>query len=394
MMAPEVVMTRLRAARVFDGAQLRSDGWVDIAGDRIVAVGGEAVGGRTVGGEVAAAAASGEVVDLGDVTLAPGFVDGHCHGGGGAAFTDGAAAARTAAAMHHRHGTTTLVASLVTDGLDALERQVRALAPLVAADELAGIHLEGPWLSPAHRGAHRPDLLRDSDPVEVTRLLDAGGGAVRMVTLAPELPGGMAAVRVLADRGVLAALGHSDASYAQACEAIEAGANVATHLYNAERGMHHREPGPVPALLDDPRVVVELIADGVHVHPAMVAFAASRAAGGFVLVTDAMAAAGAADGDYLLGPLEVRVTDGVARVVATGAIAGSTLTLDRAVRFAVAEAGLPLPDVLAAATSRPARLLGRDDLGRLAAGAYADLVALDAELRVAGVMRRGDWLRR
>lgn len=373
-------MAVLRAARVFDGAQLRSGGWVEIDGDRIVAVGG------------GAATPAGDVTDLGDVTLAPGFVDGHCHGGGGAAFTDGAQAARTAAAMHHRHGTTTVVASLVTDGLDALEHQVRALAPLVEAGELAGIHLEGPWLSPAHRGAHRPDLLRDPAPVEVTRLLDAAGGTVTMVTLAPELAGGIEAVRLLADRGVLAALGHSDASYAQACTAIDAGATVATHLYNAERGIHHREPGPVPALLDAPGVVVELIADGVHVHPAMVAFAARRARGGFVLVTDAMAAAGAADGDYLLGPLEVRVTEGVARVVATGAIAGSTLTLDRAVRFAVAEAGLPLPDVLGAATSRPARLLGRDDVGRLAAGGYADLVALDAELRLVAVMRRGEWL--
>ena len=372
----------LRAARVFDGAALRDDGWVEVDGDRIVGVG------FGVRAEVPADA----VTDLGDVLIAPGFVDVHCHGGGGAAFTDGAAAARTAAARHHANGTTTVMASLVTDALEALEHQVRALAPLVEEGELAGIHHEGPWLAPAHRGAHQAGLLRYPGPADVVRLLDAGGGSVRMVTVAPELPGGPAAVRLLAERGVIAALGHSDASYAQTLGAIDAGATVATHLYNAERAIHHREPGPVPALLESERVVVELIADGVHVHPAMVAFAARRAAGGFVLVTDAMAAAGCGDGDYQLGPAAVRVTGGVARVAATGAIAGSTLTLDRAVRCAAGEAGLPLTDVLAAVTSTPARLLHREDIGRLTPGAYADLVALDAGLNVVAVLRRGEWL--
>lgn len=374
-------MAVLRAARWFSGGELRRDGWVEVAGDRIVRAGS------------GPAPAADEVTDLGDVTLAPGFVDLHCHGGGGAAFSDGPAAARTAAALHHRHGTTTVMASLVSDTLEALEAQVRALAPLVATGVIAGIHLEGPWLASDHRGAHRPELLRDPDPAGMIRLLDAGGGAVRMVTLAPELPGGIDAVRLLRRRGVVAALGHSGASYTQAAEAIEAGVRVATHLYNAQPRMHHREPGPVPALLDADGVVVELIADGVHVHPAMLAFAARRAAGGFVLVTDAMSAAGTGDGDYGLGPVEVRVSDGVARVVTTGAIAGSTLTLDRAVRFAVHEAGLPLPAVLAAVTATPAGLLGRDAIGRLAPGSYADLVVIDADLRLEGVMRRGAWLR-
>ncbi len=380
-------MTAVRAARVFTGSRLIDGGWVHVAGDRIVAVGAD---------PDPAPAEAGEPTDLGDVTLAPGFVDVHCHGGGGTAFTEGVAAARTAAAMHHLHGTTTVVASLVTDGLAALTAQVDALAPLVASGDLAGIHLEGPWLAPRHAGAHQPALLRDPDPVEVTRLLDVGGAAIAMVTVAPERPGGLAAVRLLTERGVAAALGHSDATYAQAREAIGAGARVGTHLFNAMRRPHHREPGLVLALVEDERVIVELIADGTHLHPAVLAAAARRARDRFVLVSDATAATGVGDGDFRLGPLDVTVRGGTARLTGStadaGTIAGSTLTLDRAVRHAVYDAGLPLPAVLAAATGTPARLLRRDDIGRLAPGAHADLVALDGELRVTAVMRRGSWL--
>ncbi len=205
---------------------------------------------------------------------------------------------------------------------------------------------------------HDAVVVRAPDPAEVTRLLDAGDGTVRMVTLAPELDGGLEAVAVLAHRGVIAALGHSDATYAVAQEALDAGASVATHLFNAMRPIHHREPGPVLALVEDPRAFVELIADGVHLHPAVLHWAATSAPGRFLLVTDAMGAAGAADGDYVLGPAAVQVRDGVARLASNGAIAGSTLTMDRAVRYAVQTAGLPLDDVVEAATATPARLLG------------------------------------
>ena len=270
----------------------------------------------------------------------PGFVDAHSHGGGGAAFTSGdPAEAATVLATHRAHGTTTMMASLVTDTTERLEASVRALAPLVRAGELAGIHLEGPWLSADHCGAHDPALLRAPDPAEVTRLLDAGGGAVRMVTLAPELAGGLEAVRLLADRGVIAALGHSDATYDVARQAVDAGISDATHLFNAMRPIHHREPGPVLALVDDPRVFIELVADGVHLHPEVLRWAATSAAHRFLLVTDAMSAAGAGDGDYVLGPAVVQVRDGVARLASNGAIAGSTLTMDRAVRHAVQVAG-------------------------------------------------------
>lgn len=367
----------LAAARVVTGADVLTPGWVRIEDGVLTAV----------DEGPAPAATNGEANDLGDVLLAPGFVDLHQHGGGGAAYTDGADAARTAIAAHRAHGTTSMLASLVTDTVDRLDEQIRALAPLVGTGELLGVHLEGPWLSPVHRGAHDAALLAAPRLEDVRRLLaiPAGPttdreGAVRMVTVAPELPGGLDAVRTIAAAGVLAAVGHTDATYQQGHAAIDAGARVGTHLFNGERGLHHREPGVILALLNRPEAVVELIADGVHVHPAMLAHAAASAAGGFALVTDAMAAAGGPDGIYRLGPLEVEVTDRVARVAGTDTIAGSTLTLDRAVAFAVREAGIDLLSAVRAATTTPADLLGRTDLGRLVPGARADLVVLDAGL--------------
>ncbi len=316
-------------------------------------------------------------------------MDLHCHGGGGVSFADGEAAARTALETHRRHGTTTSLASLVTDTEDALVAQVRALDVLVAGDELAGVHLEGPWLSPLHPGAHRADLLTVPTPAAASRLV---GPSVRVVTLAPELPGGLEVVARLREQGVVAALGHSDATWDQARSALDAGTTLATHLHNAARPVHHREPGPVLALLEDPRAVVELVADGVHLHPATLRSSAARAAGGFALVTDAMAAAGAGDGTYRLGSVEVRVEDGVARTADTGAVAGSTLTLDRALRHAVHAAGVPLVDAVIALTRTPATVLGREDVGVLRPGSRADLVCLDGDLRVLGVLRRGRWV--
>ena len=325
--------------------------------------------------------------------LVPGFVDQHSHGGGGASFTTGdPAEAERVIATHRAHGTTTLVASLVTDTAERLVASVRSLAPLVRAGELAGIHLEGPWLSADHCGAHDPALLRAPDPDEITRLLDAGEGTVRMVTVATELDHGLEAVALLARRGVIAALGHTDATYDDACAAVDAGVTVATHLFNTMRPVHHRDPGPVLALAADPRVVIELIADGTHLHPEVLRWAAASAPGRFSLITDAMGAAGSADGDYVLGHSAVQVRDGVARLASNGAIAGSTLTMDRAVRYAVTVAGVPLEAAVEAATATPARVLGLTDVGAIEAGRRADLVHLDVGLRPVAVMRAGAWL--
>ncbi|KUG53370.1 N-acetylglucosamine-6-phosphate deacetylase [Serinicoccus chungangensis] len=352
-------------------------GWVAVEGDRITQVG---------------RGAPLYPADRHTPFLAPGFVDMHCHGGGGHTFaTTDPEEVHAAAATHHAAGTTTVVASLVSADPQTLLEQVRALAPLVRGTMIAGIHLEGPWLSPLHRGAHRLEDLRHPDPAEIDALLEAGAGTICMVTLAPELPGGMEAVRRFVAAGVVVAVGHTDADADQLREAVDAGATVVTHLFNAMRPLHHRDPGPVVAALADPRLAVELIVDGVHVHPDVVELTVRSTLSRIVLVSDAMAGAAAADGRYRLGPMDVEVVDGVARTLDNGSIAGSTLTLDRAVRTGVA-AGVARCAALLSATWGPARTLGLD-AGQLAPGHRADVVGLDRDLEVRLVLRHGEVLR-
>jgi N-acetylglucosamine-6-phosphate deacetylase len=286
-----------------------------------------------------------------------------------------------------------VVASLVTARPDALEAAVAALADLADDGRLAGIHLEGPWLAPAKAGAHDPRLLRDPDPAEIDRLLRAGRGSVRVVTLAPELPGGLAAVRQVAAAGAVPAVGHTAADYDTTLRAVEAGARLATHLFNAMPPLHHRHPGAVAALLEADDVAVELVLDGVHLHPAVAALAARRAGPGrTVLVTDAIAAAGAADGTYRLGDRDVTVAAGTAHLAGTDVIAGSTLTMDAAWRAAVRSCGLTPVEASHAASTTPARVAGLAGVtGALAAGLRADLVLLDRSLEVTGVMAGGRW---
>lgn len=277
-----------------------------------------------------------------------GFFDMHVHGGGGASFGDDPEANHTAAEWHRSHGTDGMLASLVTLAPDDLLNAVRVLASTAGTGGIAGIHLEGPWLSPRYAGAHDPRLLREPDLAELERLLDAGAGHIRMVTIAPELPGAIPAIELLVARGVVAAVGHTDATYEQTLQAISSGATVATHLFNAMRPIHHREPGPIPALLESPAVTIELIADGVHIHPAI--YRTVLAAVGpdrIALVTDAMCAAGMPDGAYQLGQLPVTVAAGEARLP-DGTIAGSTASMADLYRFAVAQAG---PEVAALQTS-------------------------------------------
>lgn len=375
---------RLSAARVVTPDGVLDPGWVRVHGDRIVAVGAGAppADGRD------------ERIELDGRWLLPGFVDLHVHGGGGASFQSGAhdEAARVVE-LHRRHGTTTMLASLVTAPMDDLVRSTAALAELASGGLIAGVHLEGPFLAAARCGAHDPRLLRPPDHDAIARLLAAGGGAVRMVTLAPELDGGLHAVRHLVGAGVLAAIGHTDASHHQTTLALDLGASVGTHLFNAMSGVHHREPGAALALLCDASVTVELINDGVHVHPALLVGALrwvgpQRAA----LVTDAMAAAGAGDGDYTVGGRAVRVRNGVARLAEGGSLAGSTLTMDAALRNAV-RAGVPLPVAAAAAATVPARTLGlARETGSIVPGLAADLVVLTTDLTVDRVLRRGRWV--
>jgi N-acetylglucosamine-6-phosphate deacetylase len=326
--------------------------------------------------------------------VVPGFVDLHCHGGGGHRFTTGDAAdARAAAGFHLGHGTTTMLAGLVSSPFALMRAATTAFLPLVADGTIAGIHFEGPYLSSVRCGAQNPAHLRDPSLDELTTLIELGGAAVRMMTVAPELPGALEAITLLASAGAVAALGHTDATYEQTLAGVAAGGTVGTHVFNGMRPPHHREPGPVVALLDSPRIVCELIADGVHLHDGMLTFAA-RAAGPerTALITDAVDAAGMPDGTYDLGGQTVVVADRVARLARDGSIAGSTLTMDAALRRAVS-AGIGLPDACLMASTTPARALGlSDQLGALEAGLRADLVVLSPDLHVKRVMRAGAWV--
>ena len=372
----------LTAGTVLTGRELLRPGWIEVSGPRITAVGaGEAPGPADR--------------DLPEATVVPGFVDTHVHGGGGASFSGGTAETAAAVALHRRHGTTALIASLVSEAPDDLLRQIRGLADDVRSGLIAGIHLEGPWLAEKRCGAHDPALLRDPDPAELRRVFDAAQGTIKMVTLAPERTGALDAIRSVVGAGAVAAVGHTEATYEQTRAAIDAGATVATHLFNAMRPIHHREPGPVIALLEDPRVSVEVIADGVHVDAALYRHVTRSAGDDRVsLVTDAMAAAGMADGAYRIGPLAVEVAGAVARLAGTDTIAGSTATMDQLFRFAVTGSGLPRDAALLAAVRQssinPARALGLPS-PELTAGSRADLVVLDGDLMVSDVLVGGAW---
>ncbi|MFJ2543211.1 N-acetylglucosamine-6-phosphate deacetylase [Microbacterium sp. NPDC087589] len=370
----------IHSVRLIDHGAEVADSWVRIEDGRVVAVG------RGQTWSTADEVVDATVVAGPDAVLTPGFIDIHCHGGAGASFDDGAEAIRTARALHRSHGTTRSVISLVTAPVDALSQRVAQIADLMQTDaDILGSHLEGPFLDPAHHGAHEPTLLLAPARDDVARLLEAGRGTIRQVTIAPELPGGLDAIRLIVEAGAAAAVGHTSADVATANAAFDAGATVLTHAFNAMPGIHHRAPGPVLAAAADRRVVLEVIADNVHLDPHVIKLVFDSAPGRVALVTDAMAAAGSADGHYDLGVVSVTVEDGIARADDTGSIAGSTLTQDVALRRATA-AGAPLAEAVRALTETPAGAIGYGDrLGRLGVGYVGDAVLLDAQLRVVRV---------
>ncbi|GGM02838.1 N-acetylglucosamine-6-phosphate deacetylase [Nakamurella endophytica] len=376
------------AARVVTPAAVLAPGWLRLSGGTIAAVGE----GAPPSGDAADPVPR---LDLPDSTVLPGLVDLHVHGGGGATFDEGAASVRAGLAVHRAAGTTRSLVSLVTAQPDTMVAAVRAAAGHAATDPtVLGLHLEGPFLDVTRRGVHDPAALRDPDPELLDRLLEAGDGRVAVVTVAPERPGGLDLVRRLVAAGVHAAVGHTDATYDQAAAAFAAGADLVTHAWNGMRPLHHRDPALVGAAMDAPGVVLEVINDGIHVHPAAVRLLRAAAPGRVALVTDAMAAAGlpGGDGRYRLGSFDVTVTGGVARLTEGGSIAGSTLTLDEAVRRAVRDVGVPLVEAVAAASTVPAGVLGvADRFGALAPGHVADLVVTDAALQVRAVMVAGRW---
>lgn len=336
----------------------------------------------------------GALVELGDRWLLPGYIDVHVHGGGGAQCnTASADEIAEVARFHARHGTTGLVATTVSRPVTELCASLAAIAEC-AAPTLLGAHLEGPFLSRARPGAMDPSLFLDPDVGELERLLAAGAGRIRVMTLAPELPGALALVTRLVDAGIVASIGHTDATAGEVAEAVNAGAAAATHVFNAMAPLHHRRPGAVGAVLDAAQVSCELICDGIHVDPiAMRLLYRAKGAHGTRLVTDAMAAAGMPDGEYSLAGRPVTVTGGRAMLLNGESIAGSTLTMEAAVQNAVRWLGIPVPEAALISSTNSARLLGLSSRkGAIAAGLDADLVVLSESLAVAATMVAGRWV--
>ena len=314
-------------------------------------------------------------------TLIPGFVDIHCHGGAGkyfSALTPGEI--HSVIETHRGHGTTSLIASLVSEPIETLKAQIERLKPFVKSGQIAGIHLEGPYLSHARCGAHDPGLLVNPDLAEIKELLQIADGAITMITIAPELPGAIAAITHLTAAGVTVALGHTDGGFKEAAAGTNAGATVITHFMNAmDKGLN--DTSFASFVIADERLTVELILDGHHV-PFSTAKEIYAAVGNrLIFVTDAMAAAGATDGNYAIGALPVIVLDGVARLASNGSLAGSTLTMDTVFLNAIDKLGLSITEAVAATSTRAAHRIGLSNCGEIAVGYKADLLSYNADDR-------------
>ena len=308
--------------------------------------------------------------------LLPGFIDLHVHGGGGADTMEGGSAVATLARLHAQHGSTSLLATTMTAPLGEIEAAMRALAPAIAQREagaarVLGVHLEGPYISPDKLGA-QPAFARPPSLAEILALNNIA--PIRLVTMAPEVPGNLALIPALVEAGMRVQIGHTAGTYEDAVAALQQGASGFTHLFNAMSALHHRAPGVAGAALAFGQHA-EIIPDLLHVHPGAIR-AALRAIPGLYCVSDATAAAGMPDGDYRLGRQTVTKCLGGVRL-ADGTLAGSTLTLDQALRNLVAM-GLPLVEASARCSWHAAHYLGLADRGRLVPGAWADVLVLDA----------------
>ena len=381
--------TLVHAARAFtptteipDAAILIRDGAIEAVGPR---------DGMTL------PAGAQEVVAT-DKIAAPGFVDVHIHGAGGHDVMEGTGdALKAVASTIAGHGTTSFVATTVTASPDAICRSAEGVARYFALQheagdlraEVLGVHFEGPFISPLRRGVHPPEFLKLPSADLLAQFIAAAKGRAQILTIAPELLGAMPCIDAARKAGLVVAIGHTDATYEQARAAIARGAHHAVHVYNAMRPFTHRDSGVIGAVLTTPEVTAELIADGVHVdETAMRLLLQAKGPSGVILVSDGISATGMPDGKYMLGTFEVTVSDGVCRN-AEGKLAGSTLTLDRALRNIV-NLGTPLSHALRMLTLNPATLLGLEfKKGALRAGADADLVLLDESLHVTNVWTRG-----
>jgi N-acetylglucosamine-6-phosphate deacetylase len=390
--------TVIHASRILTPEEEISDAIIIVEGSRITGLGHRDT--MRVPAEAVDYVAAG-------MTVVPGFVDLHIHGAGGHDVMEGnARALDRVTSVVARHGTTSIVATTVTAPAEETCRSLAGIARYIRSHENAdgispesrpqaevlGIHLEGPFISRTRRGVHPLEAIARPSIELLDKFIEASDGLVRILTIAPELPGAMEVIAHATAAKIIVALGHTDADYDQTRAAVEAGARHSVHFFNAMRPFTHRDPGIVGAILTDPEVTAEVIADLVHVAgPAMQVLLGTKGFDTVLLASDSIAATGMADGNYRLGNFEVSVRDGVARN-SEGKLAGSTLTLDRALRNAVA-LGVPFKDAVRMATILPARRLGlAGKKGIIAEGADADLVMLTPDLRVAGVMTRGAGL--
>ncbi|MFW0155898.1 N-acetylglucosamine-6-phosphate deacetylase [Rothia sp. P6271] len=322
------------------------------------------------------------IVDAQGAPVVPGYLDIHHHGGGGHAYDEANLdTARVALNAHRQHGTTRSVLSFVTNSIEHMAGALSTFQQLLKDDsQVLGFHAEGPFLHPQHKGAHPEKLLKDPLAEDVERLLEASDGHLRQITLAPERHGALSAIQRFTSAGTAVAVGHTNATYEQAQQAFAAGASLLTHTFNGMNGIHHRAPGPVIAALEEQSVSLEVINDGIHVHPSVVHTLFREAPERIVLVTDAMSAACNPDGLYILGTLDVKVENGVARLVHGDSLAGSTLTMDYAVQHAVRSVGVGLDVAVASATSHAAHAIGLGrSYGRIAPGYSGDILILDEQ---------------
>jgi len=378
-----VVKTLIHHATLYARGGVYDPGWLLVEEGRIAAIGRGAAPQDTDARELDA---QGRIV-------APGLVDLHAHGALGHDTMDAnPEALREMARFYARHGVTAFLATTMSapaaDILAALWNIAEVMRLGTGGAALLGAHVEGPYLDVERRGCQDAALVRGADPAEYGPMLDTG--VVRLLTLAPEIPANRPLIRYAVERGVTVAIGHTRASYDEVCRAVDLGATQVTHLFNAMDPLHHREPGAVGAALTLDALSCQLIADNIHIHPAVLNLAlCAKGPERIILVTDAMGGTGMPDGEYTLGGLAVTVREGVARI-ASGSLAGSTLTLERAVRHIMAAGQVSLYEALSMASSTPARALGLTRKGAIAVGMDADLILLDESANVLMTMVCGE----
>jgi len=390
----------LRGARIHQGTQWADEAVLAAVGGRIAYVGDlRKLPRRLEGAGVEVGRQSLEEIHTEGGYLCPGFIDVHLHGGGGADVMDASPGALSQLARTHaRHGTVAFLPTTVTAPYEQLRRVLEAVEETAGAREegaeLLGVHLEGPHLNPARAGAQNPEFLTPPSLPEMQALLERFPGRVRWVTGAPELEGARELIQYLREAGVVVSIGHSDATYEQAMVAFQWGISHATHTFNGMNPLHHRAPGVPGAVLTAPGVSAEIIADGFHIHPGVARLLWQvKGPDRLLLVTDAMRATDLPDGRYDLGGLEVDVVGGAARLAGQETLAGSTLTLERAVAWMVEAVGLSLAEAVQLASLNPARRLGvAHRLGSLEVGKDASLVLLDDALRVRLTLRQGELI--